>query len=843
MVGERQEPDSIANLELPGQTSSSDLVSVNDPNSQALAVKPLAVILSASAKESITPGSVLSLSVTISNKGRQSAIIDVSIDARSTVLQQWCLSSYERLALGPDQSGEVVFPIRVPTNALPGIYPYQMIVDAQEHYPEDTPIQFVQQIQVLPSTQDVVHTSDPTFVLQPMTTPQTPAIIQPGGALPVQVLVYNRSDRVDRFRLVCTDLPPTWFSIVYPQGVQGSGLVVNADSLNLNPGEQSLISLVFNPPIDALAGSYIPTLRLYSANDPELVLLDLVYLQVPPIHLLQIELRTLISRVRQQPGIYQVRLNNLGNTQREVVLRCQNLDEEDLCTYTLDHTQVQMAPRESVGVGLQVQPKKWWRRPLFGGGRVLNFSVDLTDTRQLPLTVDNLPGFLLWESRPWWQVLPLVLLIILGILVLAYWLWWWLIRVPPSPQIMQFFSEDTTYTATNEDVVRLGWQISEPQRLQSLKITGLSPEGAPLTRPEVYDWSQGVPAALQSFCTQTVTQLDCRNVRTNARQPGTYQFEMVIQPKSGRGGVTAVTGMTKPVTIAPLPQPTILAFTSTQPTYQEPAGVTTTSTGSQPPKPSSSEIRLNWVIANPTQLRSLQLTGRTTEGVVISPPQQYDLSEGLPSPLKDNCDLKAQLICQNIPTKIKQPGDYIFELTAIPKVASSTKPVPQKTDVIKILPKPARILEFTLNGKPALPKYVIPITRDQSPPDLLLSWKVDASVGSKVELLPAPGNVPLKAAIPLILSSQPGSVTVILQVTSSAGEQITRSVTFETVDPTDPAVAAAAAAAKAIAEAQQAGAAKDAAGQAGGAPGLSSPTPSVPGTLSPVELPPQFDRR
>lgn len=839
MVGES---DSIINLEPAGQPSNGDLVNVSEPSLQTLAVKPLAVILSASAKEIITPGAVFSLSVTISNKGRQSALIDVSIDARSTVLQQWCLSSHERLALGADQSGEAVFPIRVPNNALPGIYPYQVIVDAQEHYPEDTPIQFVQQIQVLPATQDVVHTSEPTFVLQPMTTPQSPATLQPGGALPVQVLVHNRSDRVDRFRLVCTDLPPTWFSIVYPQGVQGSGLLVNADSLNLNPGEQSLISLVFNPPLDALAGSYIPTLRLYSANDPELVLLDLVYLQVPPMYLLQIELRTLISRVRQQAGLYQIRLNNLGNTQREVMLRCQNLDEEDLCTYTLDRTQIQILPRETVGVGLQVQPKKWWRRPLFGGGRVLNFSVDLSDPRQLPLTVDNLPGFLLWEARPWWQLLPLVLLGILSLLAIAYLLWWWLFRLPPLPQVVQFFSEDTAYTAANEDVVRLGWQISEPQRLQSLQITGLSPEGTPLTRPEVYDWSEGIPAVLQPFCTQTAVQLDCRNVRTSARQPGTYQFELVVQPKAGRGA-TAITGMTKPVTIAPLPQPTILAFTSTQPIYQEPVGVTAPAT-SQPTKANDAEIQLNWAIANPTQLRSLQLVGRTTDGVVVTPPQQYDFSQGLPSQLQEYCDLKVQLICQNIRTQVKQPGDYIFELTVTPKTAASTPPIPQKTDVIKLLPKPARILEFTLNGKPAQPKYVIPITRDQPLPNLLLSWRVDASVGSKVELLPAPGSVPLKAAIPLILSPQPSSVTVILQVTSPTGEQITRSVTFETVDPTDPAVAAAAAVAKAIAEAQQAEQSKkDAAGQAGGVPGLSSPAPSVPGTLSPVELPPQFDRR
>ncbi len=149
---------------------------------QALAPgKPLAVILNSSGREVVAPGSVFSVGVTVHNKGKQSAIIDVSIEDRSGSLQQWCLSLRERLALGANQSGEVVFPIRVPTNALPGLYPYLIMVDAQEHYPEDTPIQFPQRIQILPTAQDAVHSSDPTFVLQPVTSPAKPALIQPGA--------------------------------------------------------------------------------------------------------------------------------------------------------------------------------------------------------------------------------------------------------------------------------------------------------------------------------------------------------------------------------------------------------------------------------------------------------------------------------------------------------------------------------------------------------------------------------------------------------------------------------------------------------------------------------------
>ena len=262
----------------------------------------------------------------------------------------------------------------------------------------------------------------------------------------------------------------------------------------------------------------------------------------------------------------------------------------------------------------------------------------------------------------------------------------------------------------------------------NFEVTGLSPEGALLTRPEVYDFSQGMPAVLQPFCTQTPVALDCRNIRTSARKPGTYQFEMVMSPKPGRGA-TPETATTKPVTIAPIPQPQILSFTSTQPVYQEisQAGVRVGSTTSASAK--QAEIRLNWAIANPNQVQSLQLTGRSSEGAVVSPSRQYDFSQGVAGHLKDFCTLKEQLICQNVPTNARKPGDYFFELVATSK--TNAKPATKKTDLIKILPKPSRILEFKLNGKTASAKYVIPILPNQPLPRLLLSWQVEGSQGTK----------------------------------------------------------------------------------------------------------------
>ncbi len=343
-----------------------------------------------------------------------------------------------------------------------------------------------------------------------------------------------------------------------------------------------------------------------------------------------------------------------------------------------------------------------------------------------------------------------------------------------------------------------------------------SADGKPLTRPETYDFGSGIPAVLQPFCTQKQSLLTCRHVRTSARKPGTYIFELLMLPKTRRGA-TSATAKTNPVAIAPIPQPKIVGFAATQPIYQEPiTSVAVARPVARPaPKPVVSptpdaadikkafSIRLNWAITNPERLRAVQLVGRSPEGLLVSPPQQYDFSQGIPAELRKFCVVKQQLICQNVQTRAQKPGDYVFELTALATSDGSTPAAVKKTDLIKILPKPPRILAFKLNGQTAQPKYLIPLTTDQPIPNIVLSWAVDGSAGTKVELLPAPGSVPASAAVPLILSPKPGSVTVTLQVTSSTGQQVVRSVTLETYDPTDPAAATAAAVAKAIAESQK----------------------------------------
>ncbi|NJL87287.1 MAG: transcriptional regulator, partial [Leptolyngbyaceae cyanobacterium SM1_1_3] len=778
--------------------------------------KPLAVILNSSGRDTVTPGDSFELGVTVSNRGSRSAVINVFLDDLSPVLRPWCKAVQEYLALAPDQSGEVFFSFQVPPEALPGLLGYVLIVDSPQHYPEYPPARYNLQLQVLPSDTTSLEANDPTFAVAPFTAPDAPAAIAPGGVLQIQVQVYNRSERVDRFRLACTDLPNDWFSITYPQDTRGLGLIVQTDSLGLNPGDRGEILLAVTPPADAIAGSYVPTLRLYSENNPELGLLAMVYLQVSPIYLLQTELKTLVGQVRHQPARFELQFVNNGNLQRDLLLQASSLDEAGLCDYTLSADAVTLAPWQTAYIELRGQPQRWWRRPFFGLGRILNFRVDISDRQQFPLPQSSLQGYLTWLARPWWQLLLLVLAG-LGILATLIWLIWWLFfRPPTTPKILEFLAEDARYSALNQDIARVGWQIEHPERVRSLKITGYSPEGTLISGPLTYDFSQGLPITLAAFCDQDKVILTCRNVRTDARQPGEYVFELTIVP-GGRLRRQIESQRTSNVVIDAVPLPSVLELVAGQTLYRE--------IGSQPvandPRPEQQApavtlegVQLNWVVTNPKQLQALLLTVRNSEDTVLGG-RRYPLRNSesgaleLPEALQNRCQIGNVLVCRDVPTGIFQVGDYTFELVAVPlgSVGADLNQElePQQTEPIKIAPRSPRLVSFQINGQEAAPKYLLPIDQGQPVPVITVTWQVDGGQTTTVDLQPSPGTVPLRGGVRYPLGTEPGTTMLILQVSNGVDEPIKRSVVIQTFDPTpsDPAAEAAAAAAAAIANSQQ----------------------------------------
>lgn len=614
---------------------------------------PLAIIRNPSGEQSVVAGESFELYVTVSNQGSQSAVIDVYIDESSQPLYQWCTVPRDRLALGPLQSGEVVFHIQVPPQALPSVYDYSLVVDAPEHYPEDTPIRHSQRVQVLPPVQEAVRVNDPSFTIQPATSSTKPIVLQPGQVLEVMVLVHNTSDRVDRFRLTCPDLDERWITVRYPEGLETPGLVLETDGLDLNPGGKGQIILLIHPPTDALAGTYSPTIRLHSANNTELMLLDLVYLQIQPIYYLNLELRTLLGKVKEGAGQFEIRLTNEGNTERTIALAAQSADEEDLFNYQLAPTHTWLLPPKSQAiVDLKVHPLKWWKRPLFGGGRLINFLIRVDDTQQLPLATDRLQGTLVWEARPIWQFLFFLLTTLGALGAIAFLIWASFFKPPAAPKILEFTSEDGTYQEASGDFIRLNWQVHNATQIKALRLVSQTGAGTAASQPVVYPFDQGIPKELQPFCGKVLQPvLVCKGVQTDARKAGSYVFELAVIPATG---------------------------------------------------------------------------------------------EGEPSDIK-------------------------------------------KTAPIGIQPQAPTIVAFQINGKDAASKYLVPISREEPVKKVILSWQVAGGSDTQVELLPAPGSVDRKGSTSYQLTQTPKAETFTLKATNAAGQQVSKSVTIETFDPTRPA--------------------------------------------------------
>lgn len=818
-----------------------DLTHVDQLGLQAQKVgNPLGIIRNPSGDVAVQAGEIFELSVTVTNDGIHSAIINIDITDSTDIVSQWCTSSRESLALNPGESSEVFFRIQVPTETLPGFYPYTLVIDAPKHYPEETPIRYPARLQVLSYVRETAEVSNPVLGIIPATTAASPMPLQAGDALALTVLVDNRCDRVDRFRLICPDLPTEWVKIIYPEGPQ-TGVVIASEALELNPGDTGQIQVLIQPPLDTDAGIYTPTIRLFSINNPELVLLEAVYLHILPIYQVDIELISLVSRVKNQSGWFELRLHNAGNTPRTLNLQVQNLDAEELCDYTLSPTQVHLLPHASTKVSLEVQPTQWWKRPFYG--RPLNFALELEDTQQLPLVNNRFQGALIWEPRPWWQLL-LVILTLFGTLVgIALIVWWLLTRPPARAEIISF--APATYTLKEADgrPIELSWTIKNPQKFKQLQIKGVSPDGVVMSGPFVYDFQGGMPPELSHFCTLAEV-LRCQQVPTDARKPGTYRFDLSLSPQP-EGVPQPIAAKTEAIVVQPFPPPQIQQFEPTQTTYTEPIGQITQK------RPSG--IYLNWQI---TQSKGTKVTliGRGADNAPVTAPKIFDFNQGIPKSLQKNCRLNSQtLVCLNVPTGVQDSGTYIFELQVTPKPTQTNppaepSPIIQKTEPIQIKPGPVQIQEFTINGKIAKPKYVF-VLKDQNPLMVNVSWKVKGSKNTKVNLLPAPGTVPLQGKANLSFGPTSATQTLTLQVTNAKGEQQNRSVVIETVAPPAPVAQAPEAPASAAANNSNTPAAAPSVDpNAAAAP--APPLPDPPGGIQPVprdrnspppaELPPQF---
>lgn len=624
----------------------------------------------------------------------------------------------------------------------------------------------------------------PAFSVSPESRPDRPIHLVPGTMQTLQVIVLNGSDRENEFCLTCPDLLSDWFTVTYPpKPAVTSEDNTGASGIWLAPGEQGMIILTLSPPTNALAGSYIPTLQLASCSSPDLRQMALIYLQIEPLYSLQLELQPTVNQVRRQSGRFRILIENQGNSCRNISLTAESLIQPDIYEYIFTPESVEVAPKAVSEVALDVT-RRGRRRPWLGSGRQLNFRVGITDRDGHPLVGNSLTGSLTWLPQPWWQRFLLMLggLGVLGGLTWLVWLW---LRPSPQPQILEFFPEDAEYSAANNDAVELGWQIEDPERLETLEVAGYTPEGKLISGPLTFDFSAGIPPNLADDCVQEDSVLTCGNVTTDARLPGDYVFEMTARSKGGRSREPQQATSSQ-VTITPLPLPTVAELAPNQVIYAE-AGTPPELTAVPPV--GDQGIQLSWVVMTPQQLQDLLLIVRQEDGSVLggrrftlrNPENPTTLT--LPPALEPFCQLSGALICQNVPSGIGGVGKYTFELA--PVTVGNSEPGEGKTsELVKVLPRPVRIVNFRINGQEAQPKYLIPVKPGQPPPSFVVSWQVEGGATATAKLLPSPGTVPLTGSAPFPLSPEPGQTTLTLQVSNGSDGTIVRSVTIQTFDPT-----------------------------------------------------------
>lgn len=713
---------------------------------------PLKVILNPPTRLKSFSGESVTLHISLINQGDRGATIDVFIDSVAQNILPWCLSPRKRVALDPQQACEVSLLFEIPSEALPGSYPYTLVVDAPEHYPEETPIHYSGSLEVLVKEQTALRSPELGFFSSPATSPVQPLLIEPGQHQTLSVTVNNHSSRVNRFRLHCLDLDKTWFTIRYPDNkLSKLGLVSSTDGLELNPGGEGKIIIEFHYPINMPAGSYSPTLQLISDNSPEQVFLELVYLEIKPKLHLNVELETILGKVRHSPGQYQLRLTNHGNSIRELAISAISRDETESCDYVCTPSSVNLLIGETATVSLTVSPKHKWKRPLFGYGSELPFQINLQDLQGLP-TPEKLPtGSLIWKARPWWQLLLCLLAGIGAVSGLSFSIWFMFFKPAPPPKPSEFKPDSASYI--EGDRVRLNWTIANLDQLEQLVIS--AKKDGTVTKPQVYDFHQGLPTKLNRYCLTRDRNLICTNVDTGARLAGEYSFQLQLKAKSAEQPIKKQLD----VVIQPKPLPQVVSFGSRQSQLEKGEPAT-----------------LGWKIENFSQLGKLQIIGQLGEGEPL-PLKTYDFQKQIPSELTEQCQppVNETLNCSNVDLGLPaKPGKYTI---ALKPVSSGSKKSPASEAIqVEVKATPLQITNFTLNNQSP---EVNPSVFLKVGEIITLNWQVRGD-DVKVKLEPL-GDVPASGS--RTLKATTGLSKIILTAQTEQGQSVKRTFLIQVDTP------------------------------------------------------------
>ena len=476
-----------------------------------------------------------------------------------------------------------------------------------------------------------------------------------------------------------------------------------------------------------------------------------MYLEVKPKLHLSTELETIIGKIDRSPGQYQLRLTNQGNSIRELAISAGSRDEKELFDYVCTPSLVKLLIGETKTINLTVSPKRKWQRPFFGSGTEIPFQINLQDLQELS-TPEKLPvGLSIWKARPWWQLLLWLLAGVGAVSGFGLLIWFMFFKPAPPPKLSEFKSDSTSYIEGGR--VRLNWKIDNPDRIEQLVI--LSNKDGKETRPEVYDFEQGLPRELNRYCQTSDRNLTCTNVNTGARLAGEYTFQLQLKARSVEQPIEEQLD----VVIEPKPLPQVASFKSLQSQLEKGEPVT-----------------LNWKIENFSQLDKLQVMGQSGEGEpeVL---KTYNFQKKIPLELQKQCQppVNDTLVCSKVDLESPaKPRKYAINLQSI--YSGSQQSSVSKAIPIEVRSTPLKITNFTLNNQSSDANPSVFLNVGET---ITLNWQVDGD-NVKVRLEPL-GDVPASGF--RTLKATTGLSEIILTAETEQGQSVKRTFLIQVDTP------------------------------------------------------------
>lgn len=292
----------------------------------------------------------------------------------------------------------------------------------------------------------------------------------------------------------------------------------------------------------------------------------------------------------------------------------------------------------------------------------------------------------------------------------------------------------------------------------------------------------------------------------------------------------------------PPPSPEILTFASKIPIYRKSdnSKAPTVNSQSQPQLPTA-PIKVSWSIANPKTVFLIKIStvfigldGSVTEKPQILP---FSLEKGIVKGLEKYCPIPEKtkpLTCDNVPiNNTVKSGQYKFIITAFSRPEAKPKlkengikpsskvnqePLPEIKEIeisktiesVQVKPSLPEITAFKAEDKTPVeeetkpedktsskneiqsPSYVVMVDpiKNKGAIDVNLTWNIKHSDPVTVELLPAPGVLPLNAPNQMVyrLSPNPGATPITLKVTNQVGESVTRTIVLQVAQILPPPV-------------------------------------------------------